>query len=481
MYRLKRILLMPPIPQATIDRVLEATDIVELIGSFIALKKLGQSFVGLCPFHEDKSPSLSVSPEKKIFRCFGCGTNGNAITFLRKHKNLPFPEAVRVLATRAKLSLAPERDSNREPLLLCLAKAQEEFSKQLRSGTYRSPVNYLTERGTRPDIQEEFGLGYAGSIKDLIVALKKAGIGKKEIPLGAGVLKEKDQGVTCPFMGRIIFPLTDQKGVTVGFGGRAIDGSAQAKYLNSSDSSIFNKRKILFGLKQLQISNDTVLVVEGYFDVLTLHQAGFKNTVALLGTEITSEQSSMLATLAREIILIFDGDAGGRAALLKALRLSQPGSSVKAVSLPEGYDPDQYIREGNVAELEALIEKAKPVQDAAIEIITGRKETEGTDSLTDEVVRLATAIADPLEASRFAQQAAAALQLSAWAMDEKVQARREKKERIGERKRQLEEFLVSELIAKPDLFPSEKLESIKDIFDDHEQKQILLTQILKHA
>ena len=149
--------------------------------------------------------------------------------------------------------------------------------------------------------------------------------------------------------------------------------------------------------------------------------------------------------------------------------------------MPEGYDPDQYVREGHVAELEALIEKAKPVQDAAIEIITGRKETEGIDSLTEEVIRLATAIPDPLEASRFAQQAAAALQLSAWALDEKVQARREKKERIGERKRQLEKFLVSELIAKPDLFPSEKLESIKDIFDDHEQKQILLTQILKHA
>ena len=325
MYRLKRILLMPPIPQATIDRVLEATDIVELIGSFIALKKLGQSFQGLCPFHDDKSPSLSVSPEKKIFRCFGCGTSGNAITFLRKHKNLPFPEAVRLLAERAKVSFTPEKDSNREPLLLCLAKAQEEFSNQLRSGTYRSPVNCLTERGIKPEIQEEFGLGYAGSIKGLIVALKKAGIGKKEIPIGAGVLKEKDQGVICPFMGRIIFPLTDPKGVTVGFGGRAIDTSAQAKYLNSSDSPIFNKRKILFGLKQLQISNDTVLMVEGYFDVLTLHQAGFKNTVGLLGTEITAEQSSMLATLAHEIVLIFDGDAGGRAALLKALRMSQPG------------------------------------------------------------------------------------------------------------------------------------------------------------
>ena len=148
-------------------------------------------------------------------------------------------------------------------------------------------MNYLTERGIKPEIQEEFGLGYAGSVKDLIAALKKSGIKDKEIPIGVGIFKEKEQGVTCPFMGRIIFPLTDQRGATVGFGGRAIDSSSQAKYLNSSDSPIFNKRRILFGLKQLRISNDTVLVVEGYFDVLTLHQAGFKNTVGLLGTEIS--------------------------------------------------------------------------------------------------------------------------------------------------------------------------------------------------
>ena len=278
---------MPGIPQETIDRVLDSTNIVELIGSFLALKKIGQNFQGLCPFHDDKTPSLSVSPEKKIFRCFGCGTSGNAITFLRKHKNLPFPEAVRFLAGKARIPMDTEEDKKRELFLLCLAKAQEEFAAQLRSGAYRSAVNYLTERGIKPAIQEEFALGYAGSVKDLIAALKRSGIKEKEIPIGAGVLKEKNQGLTCPFMGRIIFPLMEPKGTTMGFGGRAIDSSSQAKYINSPDSVIFNKRRVLFGLKQLRISNDTVLVVEGYFDVLTLHQAGFKNTVGLLGTEIS--------------------------------------------------------------------------------------------------------------------------------------------------------------------------------------------------
>src|SRR6266581_8136898 len=284
---------MPGIPQETIDRVVDSTNIVELIGSFVALKKIGQNFQGLCPFHDDKTPSLSVSPEKRIFRCFGCGASGNAITFLRRHKNLPFPEAVRFLAGKARIPMDTEEDKKRELLLFCLAKAQEEFAAQLRSGAYRSAVNYLTERGINQETQDEFALGYAGSVKDLIAALKQSGI-KKEVPFSVGLLKEKEQGVTCPFMGRIMFPLTDQRGATVGFGGRAIDRSSQAKYINSPDSSTFNKRRILFGLKQLRISNDTILVVEGYFDVLTLHQAGFTNTVGLLGTEITSEQTAIL-------------------------------------------------------------------------------------------------------------------------------------------------------------------------------------------
>src|SRR5712692_8903066 len=264
---------MPGIPQETIDRVVEFTNIVELIGSFVALKKIGQNFQGLCPFHDDKTPSLSVSPEKKIFRCFGCGVSGNAITFLRRHKNLPFPEAVRFLAGKARIPMDTEEDKKRELFLSCLAKAREEFAAQLRSLTYRSAVNYLTERGVNQATQEEFGLGYAGSVKDLIAALKQSGI-KKEIPFSVGLLKEKEQGITCPFMGRIMFPLTDQRGATVGFGGRAIDRSSQAKYINSPDSATFNKRRVLFGLKQLRISNDTVFVVEGYFDVLTLHQSG---------------------------------------------------------------------------------------------------------------------------------------------------------------------------------------------------------------
>ena len=363
---------MPGIPQATIDRVLDSTDIADLIGSYVALKKIGQNFQGLCPFHDDKTPSLSVSPDKKIFRCFGCGASGNAITFLRRHKNLPFPEAVRVLADKARIPMSTEDDKKRDLFLFCLAKAQEEFTAQLRSGTYRSAVNYLTERGINEKIQEEFDLGYAGSVRDLIAALKKSGIKDKQIPLGAGLLKEKEQGVTCPFMGRIVFPLTDQRSATIGFGGRAVDSSSQAKYINSPDSSTFNKRRVLFGLKQLRIPNDTVLVVEGYFDVLTLHQAGFKNTVGLLGTDLSTEQMRALENLAQNAILIFDGDPGGQAALLRCLKVPWHNLIVKAVLLPES-DPDEIVREGRTAEFEALTEKAKPLREAAIEIISHRK------------------------------------------------------------------------------------------------------------
>ena len=471
---------MPGIPQETIDRVLDSTNIVELIGSFVALKKIGQNFQGLCPFHNDKTPSLSVSPEKKIFRCFGCGASGNAITFLRRHKNLPFPEAVHFLAGKARIPMDTEEDKKRELFLFCLAKAQEQFATQLHSGTYRSAVNYLTERGINQKIQEEFDLGYAGSVKDLISALKKSGIKDKEIPFGAGLLKEKEQGVTCPFIGRLIFPLTDQRADTIGFGARAIDRSSQAKYINSPDSLIFNKRRVLFGLKELRIPNDTVFVVEGYFDVLTLHQAGFKNTVGLLGTELSAEQMRILENLARNVILIFDGDPGGQAALLRCLKVQHQNSNLRAVILPES-DPDEIVREGRTAELEGLVEKAKPLREAAIEIITQRKGKESIEHLTEEVARLGTEIPDALEANLFAQAGAKTLGLPDWVLQEKIQAKREKKERLVERKRQLEKFLVNELLVNPTLIPTEKLESIKDLFDDGEEKKTLLTRILKHA
>ena len=470
---------MPGIPQETIDRVVDSTNIVELIGSFVALKKIGQNFQGLCPFHDDKTPSLSVSPEKKIFRCFGCGASGNAITFLRRHKNLPFPEALRFLAGKARIPMDTEEDKTRELFLFCLAKAQEELAAQLRSGAFRSAVNYLAERGINQTTQEEFAIGYAGSVKDLIAALKQSGI-KKEAPLRVGLLKEKEQGITCPFMGRIIFPITDQRSAPVGFGGRAIDHSLQAKYINSPDSAIFNKRRVLFGLKQLRIPNDTVFVVEGYFDVLTLHQAGFKNTVGLLGTELSSEQIRILENIAQNAILIFDGDPGGQAALLRCLKVPRLNLTVKAVLLPES-DPDEIVREGKTAEFEALTEKAKPLREVAIEIISQRKGKESIEHLTEEVTRLGTEIPDALEASLFAQAAAETLSLPAWVLQEKIRARREKKERIVERKRQLEKFLVNELLANPTLISTEKLESIKDLFDEGEEKKTLLTRILKHA
>ena len=221
-------------------------------------------------------------------------------------------------------------------------------------------------------------------------------------------------------------------------------------------------------------------MVEGYFDVLTLHQAGFKNTVGLLGTEITPEQTAIFKTLARSIILIFDGDAGGQTALLKALKTQHQGLTVKAVILPKD-DPDEIVREGRIAEFEALIEKAIPVQEAAIKMIARRKETENIELLIDEVTRLGAEIPDPLDACRFIDEAAQALNLVAWALQEKIRLKRDKKERLIERKKRLEKFVVHELLAHPGIVPCDKLESIKDLFDDNDQKQILLNQILKHA
>jgi DNA primase len=463
---------MPSIPQETIDKVLDSTDIVELIGSYVSLKRVGQNFQGLCPFHSEKTPSFVVTGEKKIFRCFGCKISGNAITFIKKHQNLPFPEAVRVLAEKAGLSMETEEDKKRETLLFCVAKAQEEFRDELRAGSYRLPQDYLKGRGISPNTQEEFGLGFAGSVKDLIASLKKWGIKEKEIPLSIGILKEKEKGLTCPFMGRITLPIFDPRGNIVGFGGRATDNSQQAKYVNSSDSSVFSKRRCLFGLNRVKPISETVLVVEGYFDVLSLHQAGFSNTVGLLGTELSLEQVKILERLAHNVTFLFDSDGGGNAALLKCLKIPLQNINARAVLLPEG-DPDEFIRKGKQDELQALVEKAKGVREASVEIIAQRAKGEKVENIVEETARIAAQIPDGVEASLFVEMAAQALNLPAWALQEKTQAKREKKEKIVERKRELERLVVELLLANPSLKGHKTLQSIEELFEEGRERKIL--------
>ncbi len=469
---------MPPIPQETIDRVLDATDIVELVGCYVTLKKVGLNFQGLCPFHSEKTPSFSVSLEKRIFRCFGCGASGNAITFITRNQKLSFPEAIRFLAERAGITIATEEDKKRETLIFCAAKAQEEFTRQLKSGSYLSPLKYLKERDVKAETQEEFGIGYAGSVKELIGLLQRWGIHDKTIPLSIGLLREKEKGMTCPFMGRITLPITDHKGNIVGFGGRATEHSQQAKYMNSSESTIFSKRRLLFGLNRVKSLDDTVLVVEGYFDVLSLHQAGFTNTVGLLGTDLSAEQVKILERLAHNVILIFDADTGGKSAILKCLRIPLQNLTVKAVLLPEG-DPDEFIRRGRVIEFQGLIEKARGIREIAVEIIGQRRKEESVEHLTEDAARIAAEIPDGLEANLFAEEAARTLNVPAWVLQEKTQARREKKEKIGARKRGLERFLVNELLKNPGLKDMLRLEALKDLFEEGEEKRILVRQILK--
>ncbi len=248
--------------------------------------------------------------------------------------------------------------------------------------------------------------------------------------------------------------------------------------MNSSESTIFSKRRLLFGLNRVKSSDDTVLVVEGYFDVLTLHQAGFTNTVGLLGTELSAEQVKILERLAHNVILIFDADAGGKAAILKCLRIPLQNLTVKGVLLPEG-DPDEFIRRGRVTEFQRLIERARGIREIAVEIIGQRAKEDSVEHLTEDAARIAAEIPDGMEANLFAEEAARTLNVPAWVLQEKTQARREKKEKIAERKRALERFIVNELLQDPSLRDPEKLNALKDLFEDGEEKRILVRQLLK--
>ncbi len=331
------------------------------------------------------------------------------------------------------------------------------------------------KRGMTPETQENFGIGYAGSAQGLISSLKKWGINKKEIPISIGLLKEKQKGLTCPFMSRITLPIFDQSRNVVGFGGRAADDGQQVKYINSSDSQIFSKRRCLFGLNRVEPIDGTIVLVEGFFDVLTLHQAGFKNAVGLLGTELSHEQAGILERLGQSVTLIFDGDQGGQKALLKTVKAPLQGLNARAVLLPEG-DPDDLVRKRGAKELETLIDKAPGIREAAIEIIGQRVKSQRIEDVVEETAQIASEIPDSVEASLFAEQAAGSLGVPGWVLQEKTHERRGRKEKIYERKKALERFVIEELLRHPSINDPETLRAVADLFEEGEEKRLLLKQ-----
>ncbi len=358
------------IPEETIERIKQENDIVDVISETVKLKRAGRSYMGLCPFHNDKSPSFSVSQDKQIYKCFSCGEAGNVITFVMKQKNLTFIEAVKVLAEKANIPLdlgngEPSRLTKKKDLIYKVnVEAGRFFFANLMAN--KNAKEYFINRGIQESTIRKFGLGYAkDGWSNIIYHLKRKGI-SEALMLEAGlVLKNEKRGTVYDrFRNRVMFPVFDIKGRVIGFGGRVLDDS-KPKYLNSPETIVFEKGTNLYGLNLAIKSNMTeryFIIVEGYMDCISLHQYGITNVVASLGTALTVNQARLLKRYADKVIISYDADVAGQTATMRGLEiLRNAGFDVRVLLIPKGKDPDEFIRANGKEAFLKLIENAIPL------------------------------------------------------------------------------------------------------------------------
>jgi DNA primase len=354
---------------STLDEIRDRIDIVDLISEYVSLKKSGQNWKGLCPFHAEKTPSFTVSPSKQIFHCFGCGTGGDIFTFIEKQENLSFPEAMSLLARRAgvaikKRSASPARAGLKEKILDIHREALSFYSQQLKSNS--RAIAYLKDRGIDEEAIERFSLGYAPkSWSALLTHCARKGY-RADLMKTAGLAVQGSKGFYDTFRDRIMFPIFDIKGDVIAFGGRSFDGS-EPKYLNSPETPIFNKRKVLYGLDRARnaIDDETPpILAEGYMDVIRCHLSGFGSAVAPLGTALNREHGVLLKRYADRVLLAYDSDEAGRRAARNSARiLLACGLDVGILSMPAGEDPDSLIREKGGDAFRRLLENPLSIID----------------------------------------------------------------------------------------------------------------------
>ena len=358
------------IPQAFIDELLARSDIVDVIGGRLDLKKAGANYQALCPFHTEKTPSFTVSPSKQFYHCFGCGAHGTALRFLMEYDRLEFPDAVEALARQVGMEVPREAQSRQAQgsaeLYDVLARADRLYRNWLRRHPQRQrAVDYLRQRGLSGSVASDYGIGFAPPGWDNL--LRETGGDAADDLLRAGMVVSKEQGRRYDrFRDRIMFPIRDRRGRVIGFGGRVLD-DGEPKYLNSPETPVFHKGRELYGLYEcLQVERRPadILVVEGYMDVVALAQHGFRNAVATLGTATTTQQVERLFQTTSDVVFCFDGDRAGRQAAWRALENALPAMrdrrQARFLFLPEGEDPDSLVRQSR-QRFESLLAEALPL------------------------------------------------------------------------------------------------------------------------
>jgi DNA primase len=407
------------IPQEIIEQVREATDIVQIVSEYIRLKKKGRDMWACCPFHKEKTASFKVSTDRQLFHCFGCGKGGNVFTFLMEHEAMSFIEAVRHLAQRANIQIRETGSDHRrdrlERLNYAHEIAEEYFHGLLIDPKYKTVLrDYLMDRRGITELSiKTFKLGLSGEDWDgLITFAARKDIGPEELHEAGLISRKESTGRYFDrFRQRLMIPIYNLSGKPIAFGGRTLKKGEPAKYINSPETPLYNKSRVLYGLnfaKDAIRSTKTVYVVEGYFDLISLHQHGIRNVVASSGTAFTPQQAQLLARFAEKVLLFFDADSAGRQAALRSVdSLYDSGLDVKVISAPQGEDPDSLAREQGVERIEELRDEALPYIDFRIrQTDLSQAGIIEREKLAKEFAALAQRIADPTRRGLFLQEAA---------------------------------------------------------------------------
>ncbi len=419
--------------ESIVEEVRQATDIVDVISQYVRLQKRGKNYLGLCPFHTEKTPSFTVSREKGLYHCFGCGVGGNVFTFLTQYEKISFGEALRQLASRANIALPSynsEKQNEVDEVLDINEKAGRYYREMLRSDEGADALSYLREKRQFSDETiDKFMIGYAPDRWDgLINYLRKKGGDEKVIEKSGLILKRQDSsGYYDRFRARVMFPVQSPSGRIIAFGGRTLKADEKAKYINSPETAAYTKGKTLFGIYQAKdaiIEKDAAILVEGYADLIALHQAGMRNVVASSGTALTIEQIQYISRYTNNVFLVYDADTAGQDASLRGSDiLLEQGLNVFIVELPPGEDPDTFVLSQGSEEFMRLIREAMNVVEFKT-ILLQRREPRNQIAVIQSIVESLSKINDAIKVNLYVKDLADKFGLREEAIYQELKRRR---------------------------------------------------------
>lgn len=413
------------IPEGVLREIQERLDIVEAIGGYITLKKAGRNFKALCPFHPEKTPSFMVYPQKQFFICYGCGAGGDVVSFVMRHEHVEFPEAVRVLAQKAGVKVTSLAGGETRPVNPELYEVHEAAARFYQDTLLKSPEaqparEYLKKRGVAPSTWEKFSLGYAPNQWDGFLSFAKAQGFAPELLERAGlsIPREGGSGWYDRFRARVIFPIWDARGRVIAFGGRVLSDEAGPKYMNSPETELYIKGKVLYGL-HLATSHirekDFCIVVEGYMDLVSPYNHGIHNVVASMGTSLTPNQVALIRRLTRHVVIVYDGDYAGQMATLRGLDLFlEAQMRVKVAALPGGFDPDSLIRHQGVEAFAQVIQQSQDLFDYKLGLLTRTrdpKDLQGRIQICEEMLPTLKRVSNAIERGDYVKRLSEALRV----------------------------------------------------------------------